>query len=292
VAQKPPRLVVFLVSGLTHEMVRQPAPHFLMGTAWGEFLTPERPARSASHWASIYTGARPAEHGLTTEPTPERPLGLADLQVPTFWELLPPATRLGLMAVPLGHPPAAVRGWAVSGWPGGLLQPSLVQPAELAPRVLASGFRSDFALNEYEAATAAQRLANDVRQEAQLYQVERNKIKTALSLPAVDVLAVGFTALEHLQSARDLATYHTFAAYQQVYSWIEDLLASLQPEHYAVLSQHGFASRGMRAERGGFYCLSWLKGENGQAEMTDVAGEMVRLLGGEAGALGRPRQAA
>jgi tetratricopeptide (TPR) repeat protein len=292
VAQRPPKLVVFLVGGLTPELVRLPAPHFLMGTAWGEFTPPERPERGAALWASLYTGTGPEEHGLAGEPTPHEPLGLADLQVPTFWELMPAGARLGLMAVPLGHPPAPVRGWAVSGRPGGLLSPSLVEPAELAPRVLAAGYRADFALSEYEAATAAQRLAGDVRAEALLYQVERNKLKTALSLPAVDVLAIGFTALDHLQACRDLATYHTFAAYQQVYSWIEDLLAALRPGSYAVLSQHGYGKRGMAPERGGFYCLSWLKGENGQAELTDVAAELVRHTGGDASALGRPRRAA
>jgi glycosyltransferase involved in cell wall biosynthesis len=289
VAQKPPRLVVFLVGGLTPELVRMPAPHLLIGTAWGEFLAPEGPQPDAANWASLYTGVPPAVHGQLEDAGFERPLTVDNLNTPTFWEVLGPEVTVGLVAAPLTVPPPKVNGWALAGFPGGLLSPELVQPAELTPRVLATGYRTDFTLSEFEWQTAPQRLENDIRQEGLLLQNERNKITAAPSLPAVDLLVIGFSALEHLQKVRELATYQMFSAYQQIYGWIETFLAGVQPDSFAIFSQRGYLRQGFTAGRGGFYCMSWLRGENGKANITDVAGEIVRYLGGDPGRLGQPK---
>ena len=289
VAQKPPRLAVFLVGGLTPELVRMPAPHFLIGTAWGEFLANEGQQPDSANWASLYTGARPEVHGLKSEAGFDNPLSVDQLNTPAFWEVLGPEIRVGLAAAPLTIPPPQVNGWALSGFPGGLLSPDLVRPADLAPRVLAAGFRTDFALNEFELQTAPQRIENDIRQEGLLLQNERSKMITAARLPAVDLLVIGFNALEYMQKARELATYQMYSAYQQVYGWIETFLAGVQPQAFAIFSQRGYQRQGFSPERGGFYCMSWLRGENGKANITDVAGEMVRFLGGEPGRLGQAR---
>lgn len=289
VAQQPPRLVVFLVGGLTPELVRLPAPHLLMGTAWGEFLASPGPQPSAPNWATLYTGAPPEVHGLAGEASFGQALSVAGLQVPAFWEVLGPEVRVGLVAAPLTFPPPRVNGWCLAGFPAGLLSPEAVHPPELAARVLATGYRTDFALSEFELQTAPQRLESDVRQEALLYQAERHKLSTAATLPAVDLLVVGLSALDYLQQARELATYQMFGAYQQVYGWIESFLAGVQPQAFAVFSQRGYPRQGTEPERGGFYCLSWLRGENGKANITDVAAEVVKYLGGDPARLGRPR---
>jgi tetratricopeptide (TPR) repeat protein len=289
VAQNPPRLVVFLVGGLTPELVRMPAPHLLIGSAWGEFLAEEGPQPEAANWASLYTGTKPAVHGLTQEADFDSPLSLDQLKVPTFWEVLGPDTKVGLVAAPLITPPPDVNGWAVSGFPGGLLSPELVRPAELTPRVLAAGYRTDFALNEYEMQTASQRIENDIRQEGLLLQNERSKIITAALLPAVDMLIIGFSVLEYMQKVRELATYQMYSAYQQVYGWLETFLAGVQPESFAIFSQRGYQREGFSPRRGGFYCMSWLRGENGKANITDVAGEIVRFMEGDPRRLGKPK---
>ncbi len=289
VAQQPPKLVVFLVGGMSPEMVRQPAPHFLIGRAWGAFLDTDSGAADAVNWATIFTGVEPHLHGLEQDPPWQQPVSFTQLKVPTLWELMPPGTRLGLVAVPLGYPLPELEGWAIAGLPAGVLHPQLVRPSELTPLVLAQGYRTDYVLTELELGTRQQRLEADVRQEAFLYQTERHKIETACRLPAVDVLVIGFTMLEHMQQTFDLAQYHTFNAYQHLYACIESLLAALRPRHFAVLSQRGYAAKGRRPSGGGFYCLSWLRGQNRQAKMTDVAPEILRLMGGDLQALGRPR---
>lgn len=289
VAQKPPRLVVFLVGGLTPELVRMPAPHLLIGTAWGEFLAETGPQPDAPNWASLYTGVSPTVHGLLEESWFERPLSLEKLHTPTFWEVLGADNTVGLVSAPLTTPPPKINGWALAGFPGGLLSPEMVHPAELTPRVLATGFRTDFVLNDFELQTTPQRLESDVRQEGLLLQYERNKLIAAANLPAVDLLVIGFNALEYIQKARELATYQMFSAYQQLYGWIETFLAGVQPDAFAIFSQRGYPRQGFSAERGGFYCMSWLRGENGKANLTDAAGEIVKYFGGDPGRLGQPK---
>lgn len=290
VAEKPPRLVVFLVGGLTPELVRMPAPHLLMGTAWGEFLAEPGPQPDAPNWASLYTGVPPTAHGLSGESSFNHPLSAASLRTPAFWEALRPETSVGLLAAPLTTPPPTVNGWAVAGFPAGLLNPEAVFPAGLAPRALALGARTDFALNDYELQTAPQRIESDIRQEGLLLQTERNKLTAAAGLPAVDLLVVGINSVEYLQQVHELATYQLYSAYQQVYGWIEAFLAGVRPEAFAIFSQRGYPRQGHEARLGGFYCMSWLRGENAKAHLTDVAAELVRYLGGDAGVLGLPRQ--
>jgi len=290
VAQKPPRMLVFLVGGLTPELVRMPAPHLLIGTAWGEFLAQPGPQADAANWASLYTGTPPTMHGQLEEAGFERPLTIDNLNTPAFWEVLGPEVPVGLVAAPLTTPPPKVNGWTLAGFPGGLLSTELVHPSELTPRVLATGYRTDFALSEFELQTAPQRLENDIRQEGLLLQNERNKLIAAANLPAVDLLVIGFTALEYLQKVRELATYQIYSAYQQIYGWIETFLAGVQPDSFAIFSQRGYPRQGFTPERGGFYCMSWLRGENGKANLTDAAGEIVKYFGGDTGRLGQPRR--
>ena len=289
VAQKPPRLLLFLVSGLSPEMVRQPAPHLLMGRAWGELVPEDGKAANAPNWASLFTGASPAAHGITSEGGWDNPVDFSHLKVPCFWEALPPETTVGLVAPPLGWPPPVVNGWALAGYPSGLLTPQSAQPSRLAVRALASGYRSDFLLSQMDEFTFSERLERDIRQEALLLQIERHKLSAAMAMPAVDVLVVGLTFLEYIQRVRDLAHYNTFSAYQQVYGWMESTLAALRPQAFAILSQRAYARSGRAPLGGGFYCLSWLRGENGRQPYVAVAPELVRFLGGDPARLGRAK---
>lgn len=293
VVMAPPRLLVFLVSGLSPEMIRQPAPHFLMHRAWGQAdFNDEAAGQSGPAWASLYCGRPAAEHGLTAEPSRQRPLGLNDLRLMTIWDAIASRYRLGLAAIPLGYPTPALPGggWAAAGWPAGLMRPELANPPELAARLIAAGYRSDAALCALDDLTLPQRLKQDVRQEGLLNQVERNKVKAVLQMPAVDVLAVGLNLLEHSQRAFGLADYHTFNAYQQLYGWIEILLATLRPAHFVVLSQRSYAVQEGQPKGAGFYCLSWLRGENGRAPAIEIAPQILKLLEIDPAAwLGRPR---
>ncbi|MFH1061028.1 MAG: glycosyltransferase [Pseudomonadota bacterium] len=293
VAQAPPRLLVLLVSGLSPEMIRQPAPHFLMHRAWGQAdFDPDVAGASGPAWASLYSGRPAAEHGLTAEPSRQRPLGLDAMRLMTIWDAIASRHRLGLAAIPLGHPAPALPGggWAAAGWPAGLMRPELASPPQLAARLIAAGYRSDMALNAMDDLTLPQRLKQDVRQEGLLNQVERNKLKAVLQMPAVEVLAVGLNLLEHSQRAFGLADYHTFNAYQQLYGWIEMLLAALRPAHFALLSQRSYGVQEGQPRGGGFYCLSWLRGENGHAPAIEIAPQILKLLEIDPAAwLGRPR---
>jgi tetratricopeptide (TPR) repeat protein len=279
VAEKPPTLLVILAGGLSPEMVRMPTPHFLMHRAWGELMygLPEAGANLPA-WASLYTGQTPQVHGLEAETGQQKAFGLGDLRVPSLWQLMAGSYRVGLLAAPLGHPGPQELAWSVAGYPAGLLSLELVQPPQFLPRLLSLGYRPDYVQSPLEEQTLAQRLRQDASQEAYLFQSERNKIAAALAMPAVDVLVVGLTALDYFQQAFGIANYHTFAAYQQLYAIIETLLASLRPANFAIFSQRGYVPQENNPQGRGFYCLSWLKGENGRAPVRDIAPQLLKLL--------------
>lgn len=291
VAQSPPRLLILLVGGITPEMVRAAAPHFLMGRAWGE-LIPELNLLAADFpaWGTIYTGRPPAEHGVEHEAVGGRPASLADLKLTTLWDLVARRYRLGLLSVPLAFPAPDFPTWAVAGFPGGLLEPDLVHPPELTSLALVHGYHTDFLLNNYDEQTCCARLERDFREEAQLYQVERNRLVTAMALPAVDVLAVGINLLERIQNCfgLDPSMYRT-GAYQQIYTMIDTLLAALAPENFAIIGQRSYGTEAAQHRPEGFYCLSWLKGENGKARAQDLAPEILKLLALDPAELGVPR---
>lgn len=291
VAQAPPRLVVFLVPGLSPEMVRVAAPHMLMHTAWGELVEgPGQDGSSDPAWATLYTGVTPQVHGITEEQSMDAPQGLAGLKTPSLWELLAADMRVGLVSAPLACPPPNLGGWALAGWPHGLLTPASVNPPELAPVALASGFRPDHLADALDEYTYCGKMEQSYSQEAALYQLERNRITTAMAMPAVEVLALGIYTVERVQNCfgMDPSNYRT-GAYQQVYSCLESLLAALKPQHYAFISQRGCGSQAGEHKAGGFYCLSWLRGEGGKARATDIAPEILKLMGVNPAGLGQGR---
>lgn len=293
VRQKPPRLVVFLVNSLSYELVKEPAPHFLMGKAWGEFLYSGFEDQQDSLWVSLMTGARPLAHGITRDSSWQNPIKLSDIKMRTIWELLPKGTSLGLAAVPFAFAPSELEavkngGWCLPGFPAGVLKPHKIEPAGLAGLALAHGYRSDYLLSEYAEQLLPSSINGNIVQEAFMLQQERNKIITAMNMPAVDVLVIGFNFIEYQQRVHGLAQYNTFSVYEQLYGWIDTMLAALGAENFAIFSQRG-ATITPGLYQGGFYAMSWLKGENGQAEITDVATPLLQLLGGNPEALGQPR---
>ena len=292
VRQNPPRMVIFLCSGLSPQVVRQTAPTFLIRRAWGE-LEPvpgagDRPADLPA-WASLYTGLPPAGHGLEKEPNRQNPAGIKDLKALTLWELMAEHHRLGLMAAPLCVPPPDFATWAVAGHPAGLLEPSLVHPSRMAPLLLAAGYRSDYLLNRLQDQTGCAELQKSRAHQALLNHVERTRFLAVLDLPAVEVLVIGCNLLERLQPCFPRDEDRVFAAYQELYGWIESLLAFLRPDHYAILSQRGYGPGEEGPRGGGFYCLSWLQGENRSAGLGDPARAILERLGVDPARLGRPR---
>ncbi len=288
VRQKPPKLLLFMVNGLSYKLAQQPAPHFLMGRAWGEFIPSGYEAQSEPMWATLLTGTAPLIHGVTRNTTWREPLSLTDLKVKSLWEMLPGQMSVGMAAMPLGSHALNVPGWSLPGYPAGILKPEKASPPELAGVALAHGYRSDYLLSELAEETLPMDINGNIIQEAFMLQLERNKLITAMHMPAVDVLVIGFNFIEYQQRVQGLAQYNTFSAYQQLYGWLETALNALQPENFAILSQRGYTMN-ENEYRGGFYALSWLKGENGQAETTDLAPAILNLLGGDTGLIGQAR---
>jgi tetratricopeptide (TPR) repeat protein len=292
VAKKPPVLAVFLVGGLTPEMARLGGAYFSLHRAWGEFLEPA-PGETAPDlpgWASLFTGAGPDVHGIKSEQSRQTPLSFKDLKVISLWEIIGRHFSVGLLAAPLAGPAPEIPGWAAAGYPAGLLEPALTRPASLSPLLLAEGFRPDFLLNDFDDHTYTYTLSHSRAKEALLSQIERTKLAAALSLPAVDVLVIGLNFLEHMQAVFPQNEDRVFSAYQQVYGWLETALAALRPQTFAVLSQRGYDRQSKTPRGGGFYCLSWLRGENLKARLTDVAPEILKFLKINPGELGRPRK--
>ena len=292
VAQKPPRLLVFLVGGLSPQVVRLGGAYFSLNRAWGEFTSPAagQYAPDVAGWAGLYTGVEQDRQGLMAEQSRQNPVSLKDLDAVSVWELIGRRYSLGLLAAPLGWPAPDMPGWAVAGYPAGLLHPGLARPAGLTPVLLAQGYRTDFLLSEFDDHTFAHSLMNSRPKEALLAQIERGKITAGLALPAVDVLVVGINFLERMQACFPQGDDRVFAAYQQVYGWMETCLAALKPQGYAVLSQRAYHPQNRRPQGGGFYCLSWLKGENLKARITDIAPEMLKFLDIDPAGLGAPHK--
>ena len=281
VSQEPPELVVFLVGGLAPEMVRKIAPHFLMHRAWGELLFERTEAEnSMGRWATLYTGAETAAEAFSGRTQRfDQVLGLSELGRGDIWTRISDKKRVGLLSIPLGHPAPALNGWSVSGYPGGLLTQEMVHPADQLPKVLTSGYRSDFISCEREKQLLSALLGSKMIHLARLDQIERNRIKLAMSMPAVDVLAIGFTCLEWAQQCFGSNDMRCFSLYQHIYGVIETTLAVLKPKHFAVLSQSAYDGISLQPDGNGFYCLSWHTGENAKAPATDIAPEIIRLLG-------------
>ncbi|MDR1396119.1 MAG: glycosyltransferase [Desulfarculales bacterium] len=288
VRMKPPKLLFIMAGGLSPKLLQQPAPHFLMGRAWGEFLTTGFESQSDPMWAALLTGSNQFTHGIFVDSSWSNPFDLSQSKAPCIWEVLPPHLRLGFAAMPLDGPGLKLPGWSLPGYPHGILHPNQVRPNPLAGLALAHGYRSDYLLSNYDEQMLHLLLFGNVIQEAFMAQMERNKIVAAMNMPAVDVLILGFNALDYQQRVHGLAQYATYSIYQQFYGWVETLLAALQPENFAIVSQRGLGQT-PNYFGGGAYVLSWLKGENGQANITDIAPALADLLGGDKTALGRPR---
>jgi tetratricopeptide (TPR) repeat protein len=287
VRQRPPKLVLFMINSLSFQLFKQPAPHFLMGKAWGELLLTGFENMIEPLWASLMTGVSPAIHGLSQDSAWDNPRTVKDLKVKSIWELI--NLSAGFAGVPLISAAALnLPGWTLPGYPFGLLSPEKVRPGALTGLALAQGYRSDFLLSRFDEDCLPNSLDGNIMQEAFMMQQERNKILTALEMPAVDILVIGLNFAEYQQRVHGVAAYNTFCLYQQLYGWLEIVMAALQPENFAIIGQRGY---GMEAGvyHGGCYALSWLKGENGQAVLYDIAPEIMKLLGQDSRALGQPR---
>ncbi len=288
--REPPRMVIFLVPGLSPATVAQAPPSLLMGRAWGEALLDEvGGASNGARWMSLYTGRPLAEHRVGAQADRGQPAGLADSAVSTMWEVLAKNLTLGLMAIPLGHPAPELPGWAVSGFPAGPLEPGLVHPPEALAPLLAGGYRPDFNLSDLEDQVYCMMLDKNISHLGRLAQVERTKISCAYRLPPAQVLALGFTNVERLQACYPPQHPHVISAYWQLYGWIEGLLAGLGWPDFAILSQQGRRAEEGKPPDSGFYCLSWLRGERGKAPLTGIAPEILKRLGADPADLGRPR---
>ena len=289
--QKPPRMVVFLASGLSREMVGQAAPEFLMGKAWGGLVNDKGDGliRNLTHWATLFTARGPEEHGLLDRKDQPFTGGLKDLPLVTLWELIGREQSLGLMSVPLCTPPLGLNGWCAAGPPHGLLEPGLVEPDTLAPLLLAGGFRPDFLVNQFEEHVFAHKLVESRSYEAGCYAAERAKFRATLEMPPVDVLVLGYHFLDRMHIHLNWEGDRIFGAYQQFYGWVDAALAVLKPADFVILGQRGYSKGSKQPDGQALYCLSWLSGENGTAEPVEVAPRILERLGLDAAGLGAKR---
>ena len=291
VGQKPPGMVIFLASGLSRDLVGPAAPGFLMGRAWGGLAgdIADGAIRNLTHWATLFTGRGPKDHGLLDQNDQRPETTIADLPLVTLWDVVGREKSLGLMAAPLCAPPLGLKGWCAAGPPHGLLEPKLVDPPSLAPVLLAGGFRPDYPVNRYQEHVFAHKLTENRVYEAGCYEAERAKFRAALQMPAVDVLVLGYHFLDRMHSHLSWGGNRMFGAYQQFYGWVDAALAALNPADFVILSQRGYSKGSKQPDGDAFYCLSWLSGENGKADPVEVAPRILERLGLDAGRLGRPR---
>ena len=291
-AQKPPRMIIFLASGLSRDLVQLAAPDFLMGRAWGGLKRGQGGVAMGdlARWATLFTARGEKEHGLLDKKDQVIKTTIAELPLVTLWDVIGREKSLGLLAAPLCAPPLGLKGWCAAGPPHGLLEPGLVEPSSLAPVLLAEGFRPDYVASQFEAHVFAHTLMENRSYEAGCYEAERAKFRAALQMPSVDVLALGYHFLDRMHPRLDWEGNRMFSAYQQFYGWVDAALSALKPDDFAILSQRGYA-RGSKQPNGeAFYCLSWLRGENATADPVEVAPRVLERLGLEPGELGTRRQ--
>ncbi len=151
-----PRLFVLGLDGLGWDMARQLVEAGIMpnlGEVLRKGITAEMetviPTVSRVAWPSYATGVNPGKHGIfgfvDRKPNPFQVLipDAKDLKSPTLWEILSRAgKKVGVMNVPLTHPPRQVSGFMIAGY-GGPDLAGATFPVELAPRLMELDYRID-----------------------------------------------------------------------------------------------------------------------------------------------------
>ena len=291
VRHNPPKFLIFLVDDLELADVLEATPHFMMHKAWGKILYSNKaPAFREGPWANLFTGMDAAPDQLFSDEDQALPVELKKFSHLTIWELIAERQKIGLMSLPLISPAYKTNGWCVDGHSHGHMTSKLSQPDDLDVRLLVSGFRATRWIDQSVRDSQNQAVITRRVREGFMYQLERNMINSLYDLPAVDVLVVGTGLLNTMKEGFASQPDRIFMGCQMVYTMFESLLSALSPRAYAVFGQAP-APDSQAGGREGFYCLSWLRGENGQAPVNGVVKEVLKHLDVPMDRLGSPREA-
>ena len=290
VGQKHPKLILFLVDGLELPEITQASPHFMMHKAWGETLRPSQGlAPGEGAWTGLFTGSgAPADELISGENlTP--PFKIGQFKNLTLWELIAKRQSIGLMSIPLIAPAFEINGWCINGHSHGVMESRLSTPDSLDIKLLAAGYRPTRWIEQSVREMQSVKTKEKRVHEGFMFQLERNMLAAVYDLPAVEVLVVGLGLLDTIKYTFGQQPDRVFMAYQMIYGMIESMLAALSPQAFGVFGQ-SVATDADPQNGNGFYCLSWLHGENGKAPVEAVAQEILKYLDIPLSELGSPRE--
>ena len=125
----PPRLIIFGLDGATFDLIRPwaaagylPTLHALLQRGVSGDLASTLPPLTATAWPSFMTGKNPGKHGIFDffRPTTGELVFVNASQIDGRWwaeDLSAAGLSVGLLNVPLTHPPRAINGYIIPGTP-------------------------------------------------------------------------------------------------------------------------------------------------------------------------------
>lgn len=181
------------------------------------------PYNSGPCWATIYTGLKPEDHGLTSGGWGRGVAYSTMIRAPTIWQQLP---SVGVLNMPMTWSVYHVDGWMVAGFPA-LEDKDMVYPAKYE-RFLPQDYLSD--------CTSLGNKGRDVQiQKAmELVWIRLPLVKTIYNECPVDVLAIGYTFPDRLGHYNE---------YQNVIDVLQPLLEEITGmidyDRLIIVSDHG-----------------------------------------------------
>lgn len=276
-----PRLLVFGIDGASYGLITRlmaagvlPAFSAFAGSADVAPLRTNWPPHTATGWASMFTGRLPGEHGIFQFWDCQAPDYLLhvtrreDVACPTLWDVLAEhGWTMGIVNVPMSHPPAALPGYQMT-WP---LESTLhyARPAGLLKEIAEVGglARPDIACMYDGSHGYSDRAVGYIRARTRgLLHLLRSRPTDAVAVvyPEVDRVCHHYWhGLDTLHPEHDLCPREERGVITNIYIELDAAFASLLDAVgdecvVAVVSDHGFGpgTRGLRLHRlladGGF----------------------------------------
>ena len=250
---RSPRLLFFGIDGADDGLVRRlvgegrmPALGRLIERGASGPLRSTFPPHTAPAWTSIFTGVRPGEHGIyqfwETQSPMYRPrvLGSGDWRWEPVWRSLERhGLRVGVVNVPMTHPPVALTGGFMISWP---LARTIhyASPPELIRELAASGahYHSDL-VTMYRGQEDYPRLA------AEYVEGRTTAVLHLLRSRPVDALFVVYSEVDrvshHFWGDGEAPRDEVLGAYELVDAALAEVVDAVPDDCFVVVaSDHGF----------------------------------------------------
>lgn len=251
-------------------------------------------------WASIYTGVKPEEHGITDHGWKKEHLDYSNIEKKTVFEMIDEeGLRQAIYSMPVTYPaPQIGNGWSISGFPSPLgtseghhvgrnadsffdaivprdkeIPRNIIQVKDELPR-------DDIRSLKPWGQTLTEEEMEEVIDRAQDIELTKS-IAFATPLAHMKAVDVGFYGTHgvdkagHVEGLEPEGPY-TEVIYEEMGRNVEFLLDRLNPDHWMIVSDHGFQMHKKKHDRKGVFISSFnhkmhSKAEKEGLETRDVA---------------------